>query len=272
MEELHRLPAEPGEPAPAVPPTAGPATVRFCDVWFRYPVGHRDRWVHRGLTFSVPAGGVTAIVGASGAGKSTIFSLLERFHEAQRGVVEVDGVDVRRWALAHLRATLGYVEQDAPVLAGSVADNLRLAAPDASDEEVAAVTRLTRLDGVLAQLPDGTGTAVGHRGGTLSGGERQRIAVARALLRRPRVLLLDEATAQLDAANEVALREVVADVGRTTTVLLVAHRLSSVVEADRILVLEGGRLRAAGTHAELLATDELYQRLAAGQLVGASHA
>lgn len=271
MQELHRLPAEPGEPAPAVPPDAGPATVRFSGVWFRYPVGHGDRWVHQGLTFSVPAGGVTAIVGPSGTGKSTIFSLLERFHEAQRGVVEVDGVDVRRWPLAHLRATLGYVEQDAPILAGTVAENLRLAAPEASDEEVAAVARLTRLDGVLAQLPDGTRTAVGHRGGTLSGGERQRIAVARALLRRPRVLLLDEATSQLDAANELALREVVAEVGRTTTVLLVAHRLSTVVGADRILVLAGGRVRAAGTHAELLATDELYQRLAAGQLVGTAH-
>jgi ATP-binding cassette subfamily C protein len=271
MDELHALPAEPGDPQPAVPPEAAPAAVAFSDVWFHYPGRSGGRWVHRGLTFAVPAGGVTAIVGLSGAGKSTIFALLERFHDPQRGVVAIDGVDVRRRPLAQLRATLGYVEQDAPILAGNVADNLRLAAPDAPEEAVAAVVRLTRLDGLLAALPDGPDTPVGHRGGTLSGGERQRIAIARALLRRPRVLLLDEATSQLDAANEGALREVVAEVGRTTTVLLVAHRLSSVVTADRILVMDGGRVRAAGTHAELLATDGLYRELAAGQLIGAAH-
>jgi len=271
MDELHALPAEPGDPHPAMPPEAAPASVAFSDVWFHYPRRSGGRWVHRGLTFAVPAGGVTAIVGPSGTGKSTIFALLERFHDPQRGVVAVDGMDVRRWPLAQLRATLGYVEQDAPILAGNVADNLRLAARDAPEEAVAAVVRLTRLDGVLAALPDGAETPVGHRGGTLSGGERQRVAIARALLRRPRVLLLDEATSQLDAANEGALREVVAEVGRTTTVLLVAHRLSTVVAADRILVLDGGRVRAAGTHAELLATDGLYRELAAGQLIGAAH-
>jgi ATP-binding cassette subfamily B protein len=270
MDELHALPAEPGDPQPAVPPGAAPATVAFSDVWFHYPGPSGGHWVHQGLTFEVPAGGVTAIVGASGAGKSTIFALLERFHDPQQGVVAVDGVDVRRWPLAQLRATLGYVEQDAPILAGNLVDNLRFAAPDAPDEAVASVARLTRLDGVLSELPDGAETPVGHRGSTLSGGERQRVAIARALLRRPRVLLLDEATSQLDAANEAAMREVVAEVGRTTTVLLIAHRLSSVVAADRILVLEDGRLRAAGTHAELLATDELYGSLAAAQLVDAA--
>ena len=267
MDELHALPAEPGAPAPPVPATAGPAAVEFSDVWFGYPGRSGGRWVHQGLTFAVPAGGVTAIVGASGTGKSTIFALLERFHDPQRGVVAIDGMDVRRWPLAQLRAVIGYVEQDAPILAGTLSDNLRLAAPDAPDDAVAAVARLARLDGVLEQLPEGRETTVGHRGGTLSGGERQRVAIARALLRRPRVLLLDEATSQLDAANEVALREVVAEVGRTTTVLLVAHRLSTVMVADRILVLEGGRVRATGTHAELLASDELYEQLAAGQLI-----
>ena len=271
MDELHALPAEPGDAAPTVPTAAGPAAIEFTDVWFHYPGRSGGRWVHEGLTFTVPAGGVTAIVGASGSGKSTIFGLLERFHDPQRGVVKVDGVDVRDWPLAQLRATLGYVEQDAPVLAGSLAENLGLAAPDATEQAVAAAIRMARLDGVVANLPAGPDTPVGHRGSTLSGGERQRIAIARALLRQPRVLLLDEATSQLDAANEVALREVVAEVGRTTTVLLVAHRLSSVVAADRILVLDGGRVRAAGTHAELLASDELYRRLAAGQLVGSVH-
>jgi ABC-type multidrug transport system fused ATPase/permease subunit len=270
MQELHALPAEPGtgEP-PAWRARQGPARVSFDGVWFRYPGPAPGRWVHRDLSFSVPAGGVTAIVGPSGTGKSTVFALLERFHEAQRGAVTVDGVDVRRWPLPELRATLGYVEQDAPILAGTLAENLRLAAPGATDDEVAAVVRLTRLERVIARLPDGPQTAVGHRGGTLSGGERQRIAVARALLRRPRVLLLDEATSQLDAVNEEALRDVVADVGRTTTVLVVAHRLSSVVHADRIVVLDRGRVRAVGTHAELLAHDELYRRLVATQLLPA---
>jgi ATP-binding cassette subfamily B protein len=267
MSEVRSLPAEPGTAGgPVAPPPATPAAVSFSGVWFRYP-DRSDSWVHCDLTFDVPAGGVTAIVGPSGTGKTTIFALLERFHEPQRGTVAVDGVDVRRWPLADLRAALGYVEQEAPILAGTLADNLRLAAPDASDDAVAAVVRLTRLEGLLTRLPDGPETTVGHRGGTLSGGERQRIAIARALLRQPRILLLDEATSQLDATNELALRQVVAEVGRTTTVLVVAHRLSSVVSADRILVMEDGRVRAAGTHAELLTSDELYRGLAAGQLV-----
>ncbi len=268
ISELHGLPPEPDVAGvPPRRPPAAPAAVSFSGVWFRYPGRSGGRWVHRDLTFAVPAGGLTAIVGPSGTGKTTIFTLLERFHEPQRGRIAVDGVDVRRWPLTDLRAALGYVEQDAPILAGTLADNLRLGAPDATDEAIAAVIRLTRLDELVGRLPEGRDTAVGHRGGTLSGGERQRLAIARALLRRPRILLLDEATSQLDAANEVALRDVVAEIGRTTTVLLVAHRLSSVVSADRILVLDDGRVRAAGTHAELLAGDELYRRLAAGQLV-----
>jgi ABC-type multidrug transport system fused ATPase/permease subunit len=269
MRELHELPAEPvdGPSRPATTTGAGPARIAFEQVWFRYRPDEDTPWVHRDLTFALPAGGVTAVVGPSGTGKSTLFSLLLRFYEPRNGRITVDGRDLRDWPLPELRAAIGYVEQDAPVLAGTLADNLRLAAPDASDAEFDAVVRLTRLEEVLARLPDGPDATVGSRGLTLSGGERQRIAIARALLRRPRILLLDEATSQLDAANELALREVVAEAGRTTTVVVVAHRLSSVVTADRILVLDDGRVRAVGTHAELLATDGLYRRLAATQLL-----
>jgi ABC-type multidrug transport system fused ATPase/permease subunit len=269
MRELHDLPAEPAdEPSqPASPTRAGPASIAFDQVWFRYGSDEDRPWVHRGLTFELPPGGVTAVVGPSGTGKSTIFSLLLRFYEPDRGTITVDGRDIDRWPLPELRAAIGYVEQDAPILAGTLAENLRLAAPGASDEELDATVRMARLEGVLDRLPDGRDSSVGSRGMTLSGGERQRIAIARALLRRPRILLLDEATSQLDAANELALRDLMTDVGRTTTVVVVAHRLSSVVTADRIMVMEDGRVRCAGTHDELVVHDDFYRGLASTQLL-----
>ncbi|HEU5006821.1 MAG TPA: ABC transporter ATP-binding protein [Jatrophihabitantaceae bacterium] len=157
-----------------------------------------------------------------------------------------------------METAIGYVEQGAPVLSGTVRDNLLLAAPDANLDAVQDVLRTARLDTLLARLPEGLDTLVGHRGVRLSGGERQRVAIARALLRRPRLLLLDEVTSQLDAVNEAALRETIAQVARVTTVLVVAHRLSTVAMADRIVVMDAGLARAVGTHAELLTTDPLY--------------
>ncbi|KOT88650.1 ABC transporter ATP-binding protein [Streptomyces sp. NRRL F-5755] len=242
-----------------------PATVAFQQVRFAYRPGLPA--VHRHVSFAVPAGGVTAIVGPSGAGKTTVFALIERFYEPDAGRVLLDGRDIRRWPLAELRAAIGYVEQDPTVLAGTLRDNLTLGAADATDEQIAHVLRLARLDTVTGCLPHGLDTQVGHRGSRLSGGERQRVAIARALLRRPRLLLLDEATSQLDAANEAALRETVTDTARRTTVLVVAHRLSTVTTADRILVMEAGRVRARGTHAELMAQDSLYAELASTQLI-----
>jgi ATP-binding cassette subfamily B protein len=270
LRELEELPSEPTtqDAAPSRPSAGpGPAAAAFTDVWFRYPQLREGPWVHRGLTFELPPGGLTAIVGASGTGKSTIFALLERYYEPQSGSITLDGRDLRDWPLGELRASLGYVEQDAPILAGTLRENLCLAAPDASDADLRAVVTLTRLDGLLDRLRGGLDTPVGHRGTTLSGGERQRIAVARAVLRRPRALLLDEATSQLDAVNELSLRALVDAVALTTTVVVVAHRLSTVTSADRILVMEAGRVRAAGTHEELTATDEFYRRLAATQLL-----
>ncbi|MFJ7067081.1 ABC transporter ATP-binding protein [Streptomyces sp. NPDC101115] len=246
---------------------AGPASVVFDDVAFRY----RDDLppVHHGVSFEVPGRGMTAFVGPSGAGKTTVFGLIERFYEATGGRVLVDGRDVREWPLAELRASIGYVEQDAPVLSGTLRENLTFAAPDATEEEIRQVLVRARLDGLVERLPDGLDTVVGHRGSKLSGGERQRVAIARALLRKPRLLLLDEATSQLDAVNELALRDVVAEVARDVTVLVVAHRLSTVTMAERIVVMEAGRVRAVGTHAELVAGDELYGELAATQFLAA---
>ncbi|MFI1099993.1 ABC transporter ATP-binding protein [Streptomyces melanogenes] len=265
IEEAERLETEEPGAAAAPAPHTGPASVVFDEVTFRY----RDDlpYVHHGVSFEVPGAGMTAFVGPSGAGKTTVFGLVERFYEATGGRILIDGRDVRDWPLAELRATIGYVEQDSPVLAGTVRENLVFGAPDATDAEIADVLVRAKLDALVERLPDGLDTVVGHRGSKLSGGERQRVAIARALLRRPRLLLLDEATSQLDAVNELALRDVVAEAARETTVLVVAHRLSTVTLADRIVVMEAGKVRAVGTHAELVAGDPLYGELAATQFL-----
>ncbi|KAB1990541.1 ABC transporter ATP-binding protein [Streptomyces triticiradicis] len=266
IQEALRLPAEPAAPpAPLPAPGAEPAALAFEDVRFRY--ADDLPYVHHGVTFAVPARGLTAFVGPSGAGKTTVFSLIERFYEPEAGLISVDGLPLGEWELPRLRSAIGYVEQDAPVLSGSLRDNLLLGNPEAEEDELTRVLRTTRLDGLVARLPGGLDTLVGHRGTKLSGGERQRVAIARALLRRPRLLLLDEATSQLDAVNEAALRDTVADVARTTTVLVVAHRLSTVTSADRIVVMDAGRVRAVGTHRELVEADPLYAELAATQFL-----
>ncbi|GAA2766857.1 ABC transporter ATP-binding protein [Streptomyces paradoxus] len=266
IEEALRLPAEPAADAAPLPvPGAPPAALAFDDVRFRY--ADDLPYVHHGVTFTVPAQGMTAFVGPSGAGKTTVFSLIERFYDPESGMITLDGRDLNDWELPRLRAAIGYVEQDAPVLSGSLRDNLLLGNPEADEDALTRVLKTTRLDGLVARLPGGLETLVGHRGTKLSGGERQRVAIARALLRRPRLLLLDEATSQLDAVNEAALRDTVADVARTTTVLVVAHRLSTVTMADRIVVMDAGRVRAVGTHRELVTADPLYAELAATQFL-----
>ena len=269
LQELERLPVEPAATRRSTRSawSPGPASVAFTEVWFRYRYPPDGPWAHRGVTFELPPGGTTAIVGPSGSGKSTIFALLERYYEPESGSIAIDGRDIRRWPLPGLRAAIGYVEQDTPILAGTLRDNLRLASPDATDDDFHSALTLTCLQGLLDRLPHGLDTPVGHRGTTLSGGERQRIAIARAVLRRPRVLLLDEATSQLDAVNELAIRALIEAVAPTTTVVVIAHRLSTVTNADRILVMEAGRMRAIGSHAELASTDDLYRRLATTQLL-----
>jgi ABC-type multidrug transport system fused ATPase/permease subunit len=264
IEQVADLPAEDlGEPAATT--LTRPVSVAFHAVSLR----HRpeDPEVLTEVTLRIPPTGLTALVGPSGAGKSTLLALIERFLDPTSGRVEVDGRDVRRWPLRGLRAQIGYVEQDAPVLSGSLRENLVLGAPGVSDDLIADVLEQTALTPLVRRLPQGLDTMVGHRGATLSGGERQRVAIARALLRRPGILLLDEPTSHLDAANELALRDLVARAARTTTVIMAAHRLSTVIDADRVVVLYGGRVRAVGTHPSLVAHDELYRHLAETQLL-----
>ena len=269
IQEAERLPVEPsGGPASRRGEGGAPVAVTFEQVRFRYRPELPE--VHHAVSFTIPPRGMTAFVGPSGAGKTTVFSLIERFYEPDAGRILLDGTDLRDWPIPELRAAIGYVEQDAPVLSGSLRENLILGAPDATDAEVGEVLRITRLTSLVTRLPEGLQTAVGHRGTRLSGGERQRVAIARALLRRPRLLLLDEATSQLDALNEAALRETVAETALMTTVLVVAHRLSTVTMADRIIVMDAGRVKAAGTHGELVASDPLYAELAATQFLASA--
>jgi ABC-type multidrug transport system fused ATPase/permease subunit len=272
IRQARALPAEPvaspGELAEPQAVNAAAAAVTFQHVCFRYQPALP--LVHRGVTLSIPPGGMTAFVGPSGAGKSTVFSLIERFYDTTAGRVLIDGTDVRDWSVSALREQIGYVEQDAPVLSGTLRENLLYGAPHATENELRAVLVTARLDALVAHLPEGLDTPVGHRGAKLSGGERQRVAIARALLRRPRLLLLDEVTSQLDAINEAALRGAIADAARTTTVLVVAHRLSTVTTADRIVVMDSGRVVAIGAHNDLIAASPLYAELAATQLLAVS--
>jgi ABC-type multidrug transport system fused ATPase/permease subunit len=252
--------AAPREPDGAEPPAP---LVVFDRVSFGYRADGNE--VLHEVSFEVPARGVTAIVGPSGAGKTTLFSLIERFYDPDAGEIRFHGRPLAGWPRAALRGQIGYVEQEAPVLAGTLRDNLLYAAPEAGEEALRAVLSEARLDELVARLPDGLDTEIAARGASLSGGERQRIAIARALLRRPALLLLDEAASQLDAVNEMALRDTVARAGESRAVLAIAHRLSTVVSARRIVVLEHGRVRATGTHAELVRDDSLYAALAATQ-------
>lgn len=245
-------------PARSRPSRPSPPSLQLQGVRFDYP-GRRG--VLRGVSFGVTAGSRVAIVGPSGSGKSTILDLLQRFYDPSAGTIRLDGLDITTLTRAQLRQRIGYVEQDAPALDGTLRENLRYAQPDATDEVLGRVVADTRLDALIERLPDGLDTRIGPRGQALSGGERQRLAIARAVLREPDLLLLDEATAHLDRRTEEALRTLVSGESLGCTVLVVSHRLSTIRDADRIILLERGLVRASGTHDELIANDALYREL-----------
>ncbi|WTV17687.1 ABC transporter ATP-binding protein/permease [Streptomyces atratus] len=221
------------------------------------------------MSFTLPATGVTAIVGPSGAGKTTLFQLIERFHTPDQGSIRISGSNTAAMPRSELRARIGLVEQEAPLMRGTVRENLVYAQPDATAEDVAEVVEAAHLTEVIAALPKGLDTELGEGGTGLSGGQRQRLAIARALLTRPDVLLLDEATSNLDSDSETALRDALSTIGARCQVLTIAHRISTTIGADRILVIEDGQLRARGTHAELMDRDDTYRRLASQQLTPA---
>ena len=264
IDEILRVAPEVDGGTGKAPAPTGGALLAFDRVSFDYPNGTK---VLDDISFRVVRGSTTALVGPSGAGKSTVMALVARFYDASGGSIFFDGTDVNELSRSQLRSRLGYVEQEAPVLAGTLRDNLTLAAPEVSDAEIHRVLASVRLTDLVERDPAGLSAQVGQGGVLLSGGERQRLAIARALLARPELLLLDEPTASLDARNEAALRAAVDEIGGMCTVLVIAHRLSTVVEADSIIVLDEGRVAGRGTHRELLESTPLYRELARTQLL-----
>jgi ATP-binding cassette subfamily B protein len=258
--------------APADPlrlPAPARGEIAFASVSFAYPARPREI-VLKDLSLRVAPGEVVAIVGPSGAGKSTIFQLLLRFYDPAAGVVSLDGVDIAKVDPAALRARVALVPQDPVIFGSSIADNIAYGAPRASREQIRAAAARAAADLFVARLPRGYDTLIGERGVTLSGGERQRLAIARAILKDAPVLLLDEATSALDAENETLVQGALDALMAGRTTLVIAHRLATIVNADRILVIDGGRIVEEGTHQTLLAQGGLYARLARLQFEGAA--
>ena len=247
----------------------GENAVEFANIGFHYEAGEEEesKSILDNVSFQIPRGTRVALVGPSGAGKSTIFSLIERFYEPTSGEILLDGQNVKEMSLDTLRSQIGYVEQDAPVLAGSIRENLLLGRAEATDEDLRQVLDMVNLTEVLNRDDSGLDAEVGENGIMLSGGERQRLAIARALLAAPPILLLDESTSALDGPNEQRMREAIDAVAKNRTLIVIAHRLSTVVDSDQIIVLERGKVVGSGTHSELVKSTPLYAELAKHQLL-----
>jgi ATP-binding cassette subfamily B protein len=267
-EVLDAVPAIAAPAAPAILTRPIRGRIAFEDVHFAYPTRPTQKALD-GFSLTVEPGETVALVGPSGAGKTTILQLLLRFYDPQSGTVRLDGVDIATLDPRTLREPLGLVPQDPVIFSANAWDNIRFGRPDATDAEVRAAAEQASAAGFIDALPDGFATHLGAKGVTLSGGQRQRMAIARAILRDPRVLLLDEATSALDAESEQAVQNALAALSQNRTTLVVAHRLATVRRADRIVVMEGGRIVAMGPHATLLRDGGLYGRFAALQFTDA---
>jgi ATP-binding cassette subfamily B protein len=266
IREIIDLPSETDndKPTETLAGGLGKVAVEFNGVSFSY---NPETPILHDVSFSVPTGKRVALVGPSGSGKSTIFSLIERFYDSTVGTITVGGHNIHALDRTELRGSIGYVEQDAPVLAGTVRDNLTLGSPDATDEQCLAVLAEVNLSNIVSRSGKGLSAQVGEGGVMLSGGERQRLAIARALLMAPAILLLDESTSSLDGLNEQLMKDAIDRASVNRTLIVIAHRLSTVIDADQIIVLDKGHVLGTGTHAKLVASVPLYRELADTQLL-----
>ncbi|MRX70763.1 ATP-binding cassette domain-containing protein [Bacillus lacus] len=246
-------------------PVKSHRTFSFQDIFFSYG----EKQILKGITFEAHEGETVAFVGPSGGGKTTIFSLIERFYSPTSGTITLDNTNIQDFSLSDWRGQIGYVSQESPIMSGSIKDNISYGIQrEVSDDEIQNAAKLANAAEFIQQLPDGYDTEVGERGIKLSGGQRQRIAVARALIRNPKILLLDEATSNLDSESEVLVQEALKFLMEGRTTFIIAHRLSTVIHSDQILVVEAGEITGRGTHSELLNNHSLYTKLVKQQLKG----